>query len=47
MSKAISISTWYTTQENRQKVAELVSRERKVIDTWYQNHKGKKSKDRE
>ena len=35
------------TQEKRQKVAELFSRERKVIDTWYQNHKGNKSKDGE
>jgi hypothetical protein len=33
------------TPEKRQKVAELFSRERKVIDTWYQNHKGSNSKD--
>jgi hypothetical protein len=33
------------TPEKRQKVAELFSRERKVIDTWYRNHKGSNSKD--
>ena len=41
------------TPEKKQKVAELFSREtgnnieRKVIDTWYRNHKGKNSKDAE
>ena len=35
------------TGDKRQKVAELFAIERKVIDTWHRNNKGKKSKDGE
>ena len=35
------------TGDKRQKVAELFAIERKVIDTWQRNNKGKKSKDGE
>ena len=35
------------TADKRQKVAELFAIERKVIDTWQRNNKGKKSKDGE